>query len=212
MANKWGPIVIGLVVLVVLTGIAYRYRLFDGDDDEGFDGLMGIELTVIYEDGGSRVYAPENDLALIGINIIDNVGRPVQKLIPLAKYRANWDGTLDTFELIGSLKTYMDGDLWDTINVVQTTNLAKDTYKDVASITYTKLDLEHKSADAGDHVLTIKASLSLTIVFADGTTDTKSNSHSMDYKFYYQSGTDPIDVISMITEFSVNTYAYAEFR
>ena len=48
--------------------------------------------------------------------------------------------------------------------------------------------------------------LVLTISFADGTTDAKKADHNIIFKFDYTP--DATAPLSMITEFSVQTYAY----
>jgi hypothetical protein len=212
MAQKWGPIVIGLIVVAVLTGVAYRYRLLPGDDP-AVDGNMGVALHVTYMDGSTRTIAPETPLSAVGLKITGLIGGPIADLEPRIKYRVNWDGDLIDWEMSGYLRLYMDGTVFKDLKIAEdgsTHTLRKGFYKDLASVSYSATQLENLAQTAGRHELKVVGYLIVSITFADGTVDAKKASHEIVFKFDYEP--DAPEALSMITEFSVQTYAYPTFE
>lgn len=206
--EKWGPIIALLVVVSVIMGVAMKYRLLPGGD-QTLEGNMGVALQVTYEDGTTRMIAPDSPLSAIGLKVTGLVGGPIASLEPRIKYRANWDGDLRHWEMNGYLRIYMDGTKIKDITIAQDASshtIRKGSYKDLASVSYTATQLENLAGTSGRHELKVIGYLALSIVFADGTTDAKGATHEILYKFDYEP--DAPAPLSMITEFSVQTYAY----
>ena len=213
--EKWGLIVACLVVLSVITGIAMKYRLLpglDGEDDGDLTGMMGVEIFVTYANGDTKTIAPENPLSAFTLGITGLIGGEISNLEPRVKYKANWAGTLSHWEITGWLKTYMDGTLIDDRAIIEnpTTDhvIAKGFYKEIASLSYTASELEDLAFTEGRHEMRVAGFLLLKITFADGDDDTKSASHDIVYKFDYVEDAP----LSMITEFSIQSYAYPTFQ
>ena len=211
--EKWGPIVAGLVIISVLTGVALRYKLIPGLDDTDFTGMMGVEILVTYANGDTKTIAPENPLSAFTLGITGLIGGEISNLEPRIKYKANWEGTLSDWEISGWLKTYMDGTMIDDRAIIEnpTTDhvIAKGFYKEIASLSYTASELEDLAWSEGRHELRVAGFLLLRITFADGTVgDPMSASHDIVYKFDYIEDAP----LSMITEFSIQTYAYPTFQ
>lgn len=210
MSQKWGPvrpIIIGLVLVAVLTGIAMRFRLLPGGDST-VDGNMGVALHVTYVDGTSRTIAPETPLSAIGLKVTGLIGGPIANLEPRIKYKVNWEGTLIDWEINGYLRLYMDGTKFKDITIAEdgsTHTLRKGFYKDLASASYTATQLENLAGESGRHELKMIGYLAVEIEFEDGTVDAKGATHEIIFKFDYEPD-------SFITVFSVQTYAYPTFE
>jgi hypothetical protein len=206
MDRKWGQIAIALVALVVLTGVAMRFKFLDEGD---ISGNMGIELVVTYENGDVKTIAPETPLAALGLDITGLIGGPIAKLEPRIKYKANWSGDLHSWGITGYLKIYMDGTVIRDLKIdedASTHTIRKGSYKELAAVSYTSSELEALAGSAGRHELKMVGYLILSITFTDGTTDAKNANHNIVFKFDYTP--DAVAPLSMITEFSVQTYAY----
>ena len=212
MAQKWGPIIIGLVVVAVLTGVAMKYRLLPNGEDPTVDGNMGVALHVTYMDGTTKTIAPETPLSAIGLKVTGLVGGPIANLEPRLKYKVQWEGTLIDWEMNGYLRLYMDGTKFRDITIAEdgsTHDLRRASYRDLASASYTATQLEALAGVSGRHELKVIGYLAVEIEFEDGTVDAKGATHQIIYVFDYEP--DAPEPLSFITEFSIRTYAYPTF-
>lgn len=213
--TQWVQIAVGIVVIAVITGVAMRYKLIPGLDDEddgALTGMMGVEIFITYANGDTKTIAPETPLSAFTLGITGLIGGEISNLEPRVKYKANWDGTLSNWEITGWLKTYMDGTLIDDRAIIENADtahvIAKGFYKEIASLSYTASELEELAYSEGRHEMRVAGFLLLRITFADGEDDTKSASHDIVYKFDYIEDAP----LSMITEFSIQSYAYPTFK
>lgn len=172
MGDKWGPLLVGLVVVAVLTGVAMRFRLLPGDTDET-QGTVSMALELVYEDGTSRIVDPSSGGALSilkPLSILDDTGKPLSEVNYVVKVKTTYTGTFYAGSIRGNVITQVNDVSKDTHSFNTQPDIPSGVWVRVISGGVTKYALEDWGK-TGQNSLRFVAQVTVEIVFEDGTVD-----------------------------------------
>jgi len=206
-----------LIIIVLLVGtILYAINPEAFDDiipGEGIKGGAGIALTVYYTDGDSAEYDFGDRPPWVGLGLvpltIEILDKPIDSVDARIKYKANWEGSITSYTFSGNLYFYVDDVAKYTWSVTNPGSISKNSYQDILSQTVTAGTLESWAGEDGDHTIKLEASLTLAITFADGTSDTKTATDSVQIGFEKVPATTVTG--SSITLFDMQSYVPVDF-
>ena len=194
-------LVVALLAIFGSITLLTRARILP-DMDQG----MGVVLTLNYDDGTCRTVDPTDQISLwvTGMKITDSFGKTVNSVEARMKYKVDWEGTLTGYSFTGGLNVKVDGTRRRTATVSNPSKINHGFWEDILSTTITKSQLESWCDVAGTHTMRIEGALTVSLNFEGGSSDSKTASYYVDWKFGYEPDA-PIG--GTIVSFSISTYA-----
>lgn len=176
MKDKWGPILIGLVVVAVLTGVAMRYRLIPEIDPTETVSKLAMALEMVYEDGTTRIIDPSSGgfLSLMRpLSILDDTGKELSEINYVVKIQTKYTGQFHAGSIHGTI-TYQVNDVTkDSHDFESLVDFGSGEWVRVETGGLTKYALRDWGK-IGSNSLRIICQATVEVVFDDGTVDSMS--------------------------------------
>ena len=175
MAQKWGPVLIALVVVAVLTGVAYRFRLIPGPDetDPDTESTLSFAVEMVYEDGTTRTIEPDRGgllSVLKPLSILDDTGKVLTDINYLVTVQTAYKGDFYAGSIHGSIITQVNDATRDINTFDKQVSFTSGEVVRVMTVSLSHY-LLRDWGQVGSNTLRVVCQVTVEVVFEDGDTD-----------------------------------------
>ena len=170
-SGKWGTVFIAIVILAVLTGVAYRLRLFPGDDETDLDteSALSFAVEMVYEDGTTRTIEPPKEgllSVLKPLSILDDTGKVITDVNYIVTVQTSYKGAFYAGSIHGSIITQVNDVTRDINNFDKQVSFESGEVVRVMSVSLSHY-LLRDWGKVGSNTLRVVCQVTVEVVFDD---------------------------------------------
>ena len=200
MTQKWGPLIIAVLVVAVLSGIAYRMRLIPqiDDTDPDTESTLSFAVEMVYEDGTTRTIEPDRGgllSVLKPLTILDDTGKVIIDINYLVTVQTSYTGDFYAGSIQGTMTTQVN----DATQDIDTFD-RQGSFESGEVVRVRTVSLSHYLlrdwGKVGSNTLRVVCQVTVEVVFEDGSTDSMAGQGGfvVNYTEAYDSGITAISV------------------
>jgi len=189
MRTRRGESLVNTLVILAIIGVGL-YMVFPSYFTwlPTSESVMGHKITMVYEDGTERSLSSFNPLdVLLGGQLVDpTTGKVITKIVVDTAVKPVWTGTMSSTLLSGTAEAMMGTVVKQTDSIPNYTGgFVSGSAAAVKSVTYTSATISAWDPTPGSKTVTFYSAVSLTVNFADASTDSKSGEASTSVTYTY---------------------------
>lgn len=170
MAEKWGTVFVAIVILAVITGVAYRYRLLPDDEtDLDMESALSFAVEMVYEDGTTRTVEPDRGgllSVLKPLSILDDTGKIISDINYIVTVKTTYTGQFYAGSIRGSIITQVNDVTQDINNFDQQVTFESGEVVRVMSVSLSHY-LLRDWGKVGENTLRVVCQVTVEVVFED---------------------------------------------